>query len=75
MGCKYVGISERDFVEWCVGDPDYADDAEEIARQWRHAVPAHGGAFWRELKKRKIKVGGNGEVQKQQVKHRISRRS
>jgi hypothetical protein len=65
LGCKYAGISERDFVEWCVSDPDYADDAEEIARQWRHAVPAHGGAFWRELKKRKIKVGGNGCVQKQ----------
>jgi hypothetical protein len=58
MGCKYVGITLADFVEWCVSDPHYADHADIIQRKWHSVVPAHGGAFWRELSRRKIKVGG-----------------
>ena len=58
MGCKYVGISLDDFVAWCVTDPRYANDAEKIARQWHSVVPAHGGAFGRELSKRKIRIRG-----------------
>jgi hypothetical protein len=57
MGCKYVSISLADFTEWCVSDPRYANHAEIIAHKWHSVVPAHGGAFWRELSKRKIKVG------------------
>jgi len=67
LGCKYVGISLADFTEWCVNDPDYADDAEDIECQWHHARAKHGGAFWRELSRRKIKVrhvGGNGQAQR-----------
>jgi hypothetical protein len=30
MGAKYVGISLADFTEWCVSDPQYADDADII---------------------------------------------
>jgi hypothetical protein len=61
MGCKYVGITLADFTEWCVSDPQYADHAEKIAHQWHSVVPAHGGAFWRELSRRKIRVGQNQE--------------
>jgi putative DNA primase/helicase len=57
MGCKYVGIALSDFVEWCVSDPQYADHAEIIERKWHSVEPKHGGAFWRELSKRKISVG------------------
>jgi hypothetical protein len=67
LGCKYVGISEADFIEWCVSDPDYAQDAEDIACHWHHARAKHGGAFWRELSKRGIKVrhvGGDGQLQR-----------
>jgi hypothetical protein len=57
MGCKYEGISLADFTKWCVSDPRYVDDADRIARQWHSVEPRHGGALWRELSKRKIKVG------------------
>jgi hypothetical protein len=56
MGAKYVGISLDDFVEWSTQDPDYADDGEIIAKKWHSIEPAHGGAFWRELSARGIKV-------------------
>jgi putative DNA primase/helicase len=61
MGCKYVGITLSDFVEWCVSDPQYADHAEIIERKWHSVEPRHGGAFWRELSKRKIRIGGKGD--------------
>jgi hypothetical protein len=57
IGCKYVGITLSDFVEWCVSDPHYADHAEIIERKWHSVEPKHGGAFWRELSRRKISVG------------------
>jgi hypothetical protein len=56
MACKFVGISLEDFVEWSTSDPDYADEGDEIARQWRSVEPKHGGALWRELSARGIKV-------------------
>jgi hypothetical protein len=56
MGCKFVGISLADFIEWSTSDPDYADDAGEIARQWRSVEPRHGGAFYAALKVRGITV-------------------
>jgi len=56
MACKYVGISEEDWVEWCVSDPHYVNDVEEIAHIWRSIEPAHGGAFYAALKARGIKV-------------------
>jgi Bifunctional DNA primase/polymerase, N-terminal len=57
IACKYVGISLADFVEWCVSDPRYADDADKIARKWHSVVLKHGGAFWREVSRRKIRIG------------------
>jgi hypothetical protein len=56
MGCKFVGISLADFIEWSTRDPDYANDAGEIARQWRSVEPRHGGAFYAALKAKGIKV-------------------
>ena len=62
MGAKYVGVSLADFTEWCVGDPQYANHADIIQRKWQSIVPAHGGAFWRELSRRKIKIGKGDNV-------------
>jgi hypothetical protein len=56
MGAKFVGISLEDFVAWSTSDPDYADDGEIIAKKWHSIEPEHGGAFWRELSARGIKV-------------------
>jgi hypothetical protein len=57
IACKHVGISLADFTEWCVSDPHYADDADIIERKWHSVVTKHGGALWRELSKRKIRLG------------------
>jgi Bifunctional DNA primase/polymerase, N-terminal/Primase C terminal 2 (PriCT-2) len=57
MGAKAVGITLADFTEWCVSDPRYADDADIIGLKWHSVEPKHGGAFWRELSRRKIKIG------------------
>jgi hypothetical protein len=62
MGAKYVGISLADFTEWCVSDPQYADDADIIQRKWHSVEPKHGGAFWRELSRRKIRLGKGDNV-------------
>src|SRR5262249_14234803 len=56
MACKFVGISLADFVEWSTSDPDYADHGAIIERKWRSIEPRHGGAFWREVNTRGIKV-------------------
>jgi hypothetical protein len=80
MGCKAVGIALADFTEWCVSDPKYADEAEEIARQWHSVEPKHGGAFWRELSKRKVRIGQprmsgvpNGKPNSSSTVHRPTR--
>ncbi len=57
MGAKYVGITLTDFTEWCVSDPQYANEADIIQRKWHSVEPKHGGAFWRELSRRKIRLG------------------
>jgi DNA-binding Lrp family transcriptional regulator len=58
MGAKYVGISLEAFIEWSVRDPVYAEDAEDIARQWRGIEPKHGGALFAALKARGISTTG-----------------
>jgi hypothetical protein len=62
MACKFVGVSLADFAEWSTSDPDYADDAAIIERKWRSIEPKHGGAFWRELNARGIKVRHEGHT-------------
>jgi hypothetical protein len=57
IGAKHVGISLAEFTAWCITDAQYADDADSIQRQWHSVVTAHGGAFWRELSKRRIRLG------------------
>lgn len=36
MACHHAsgGDARSEFIEWCVGDPDYADHGEEIGRRW-----------------------------------------
>jgi hypothetical protein len=55
--CKAVGISADDFVAWCVQDPDYANDADEIRPKWEGLKPKHGGVLWATLSKAGIKLG------------------
>jgi hypothetical protein len=55
--CCAEGISERDFVAWSIGDPQYAADGELIRKMWRKLKPQHGGALFAALAERGIKVG------------------
>jgi hypothetical protein len=34
MSAHEARINKEDFIEWSIGDPDYADDGWEIGRQW-----------------------------------------
>jgi hypothetical protein len=61
MACKFVGIALDDFVEWSTSDPDYADHGTIIATKWHSIEPRHGGAFWREVNARGIKVRHEGQ--------------
>jgi hypothetical protein len=54
--CRAEGIERDDFIEWSVGDPDYADDGEIIARRWDSLAPKHGGALWAALSEAGIKL-------------------
>jgi hypothetical protein len=56
IACKSVGISLQAFTAWSIQDEMYADDGDEIARQWRSIAPGHGGALWAVLKAKGIKV-------------------
>jgi hypothetical protein len=52
--CKAIGISREEFVEWSVGDPQYADHGPKIGRIWDSAIGAHGGAYHKALSERGI---------------------
>jgi len=54
--CKAVGIAREVFVEWSVGDLEYADRRGEIERIWECALGAHGRALYAALSQRGIKV-------------------
>jgi hypothetical protein len=56
MACKFAGIEREAFIEWSIGDPDYADDGEVIARKWESFAPKHAGALFAALKEAGIKV-------------------
>jgi hypothetical protein len=59
MGCKAAGIDCEDFVEWSIGDPEYANDAEIIRVKWNSISPRHPGAFLKALKGAGIKLKRN----------------
>ena len=61
-GAAYVGIGERDFVDWSVSDPHYAADGPIIRKMWRKLNPQHGGAFWAALKAGGIKLTHEGPL-------------
>ena len=54
--CKAVGISRDDFAEWSTRDLEYVERRGEIERIWDCAMGAHGGALFRALAERKIKI-------------------
>jgi hypothetical protein len=55
-GCKAVGIPRDVFVEWQTRVPRYANDGREIERIWDSAHGRHGGAFFRAVAARRIKL-------------------
>ena len=34
MGAREAGVNREDWIDWCVADPDYASDGDEIRRLW-----------------------------------------
>jgi Bifunctional DNA primase/polymerase, N-terminal/Primase C terminal 2 (PriCT-2) len=54
--CRAVGIARSDFIEWSIGDENYANDGEVIARRWDSLAPKHGGALWAALAEAGIKL-------------------
>jgi hypothetical protein len=61
QGCKFDGISEDDWVAWCIQDEIYLGDEATIRRRWRSLTPRHNGAFRAALARRGIKVRGTGD--------------
>jgi hypothetical protein len=59
--CRFVGIDREDFIGWSTGDPDYANDGDEIARLWEHTKPIHGGALFKALSAAGIKHRAKGQ--------------
>jgi hypothetical protein len=39
MACYAAGIDRETFVEWSIGDPDYAEDGDEIRYMWDRLNP------------------------------------
>jgi hypothetical protein len=70
MGCKAAGIDCEDFVEWSIGDPDYADDAHSVRVKWNSIEPKHAGAFFAALKAQGIKL--HQHRQTHQNRHRLA---
>jgi hypothetical protein len=54
--CKAVGIPRDEFADWSIGDPEYADRRGEIERIWDAARGEHGGALFKALSERGIKL-------------------
>jgi hypothetical protein len=59
-GAKFEGVSEADWVRWCLGDEWYRRDERLIRRKWHSLTPRHGGAFWAALSAHGIKVRRRG---------------
>jgi hypothetical protein len=57
--CKAVGIGREEFVEWCLGDERYAAHRKRIERIWESAWGTHGGALFKALAERGIKLPSN----------------
>ena len=56
VAAKSAGIGKDDWLDWCLGDPHYAGDAEEIEARWDSVGERHAGALWRELSAAGVKV-------------------
>jgi Bifunctional DNA primase/polymerase, N-terminal/Primase C terminal 2 (PriCT-2) len=59
MGAKAAGVGCDDFVEWSIGDPEYADHAEIIRVKWNSIEPRHAGAFFKALSQHGITLLNN----------------
>jgi hypothetical protein len=46
MSCHAAGMDKDVFIDWCVGDPDYANDELEIAQLWDALRPDGGITEW-----------------------------
>jgi Bifunctional DNA primase/polymerase, N-terminal len=54
--CQFVGVGREEFVRWSLRDPHYAADRREIERIFDSAKPKHGGALYKALSERGIKI-------------------
>jgi hypothetical protein len=55
--CKVAGVDREDFVSWSVGDPDYADHAENVRDIWNRVKPngqITEGTLFRALRKKGV---------------------
>jgi hypothetical protein len=32
--CFHSGVARKEFIAWCVSDPEYTEDAKKIGRHW-----------------------------------------
>ena len=55
--CQAVGIPKVEFVRWSASDPVYAADGRMVERIWDSAAARHGGALWKALADRGIRIG------------------
>jgi hypothetical protein len=55
-GAKFEGVSEADWVRWCLQDEWYLRDERIIRRKWHSLNPTHGLGLWAALHARGIKV-------------------
>jgi hypothetical protein len=64
MSCHAAGIERQAFIEWSTSDPDYANDADVIARRW-DSLRADGGvsiaALLAEVRRTEARNGQAGE--------------
>jgi hypothetical protein len=56
---KSTGTTREDFIEWSTQDPRYAAHRKSIGRIWDSASGRHGGAFFKALSERGIKLSPN----------------
>jgi hypothetical protein len=54
--CQAVGISKAELTRWSLTDPVYSADRRAVERIWDSAHALHGGAFYKALAERGIKV-------------------
>ena len=56
------GAAKEEFIAWCVGDPDYANDAERIGRSWAALDAERPGGITVRTLYRALKTAGRQDL-------------